>query len=129
MGEFLKIYDSTTPVFQVSGNTVASGSTDLLGIFVPSAGYPDVTGSMNITGNLGVSGTVITPNVTATTITAGSDIIIGNGRYIGSTSDTDAIQIESDGDVYYKGSRIGEARGVKREWVAGFFFFFFMDII
>jgi len=97
--EFLKIYDSTTPVFQVSGSTVASGSTDLLGIFVPSAGYPDVTGSMNITGNLGVSGTVITPNVTATTITAGSDIIIGNGRYIGSTSDTDAIQIESDGDV------------------------------
>ena len=97
--EFLKIYDSTAPVFQVSGSTVASGSTDLLGIFVPSAGYPDVTGSMNITGNLGVSGTVITPNVTATTITAGSDIIIGNGRYIGSTSDTDAIQIESDGDV------------------------------
>ena len=97
--EFLRIYDSTTPVFQVSGSTVASGSTDLLGIFVPSAGYPDVTGSMNITGNLGVSGTVITPNVTATTITAGSDIIIGNGRYIGSTSDTDAIQIESDGDV------------------------------
>ena len=57
--EFLKIYDSTTPVFQVSGNTVASGSTDLLGIFVPSAGYPDVTGSMNITGNLGVSGNTI----------------------------------------------------------------------
>ena len=27
------------------------------------------------------------------------NVIIGNGAYIGSTSDTDAIQIEADGDV------------------------------
>ena len=40
----------------------------------------------------------------------------------------EVIKVESDGDVYHRGSRIGKARNVKPEWTAGFFFFFFMDL-
>ena len=37
-------------------------------------------------------------------------------------------EIEEDGDVYYRGSFIGEGEGIKKEWLAGFFFFFFWDL-
>ena len=38
-------------------------------------------------------------NLTTTGTITAEDILIGNGRYIGSVSDPDAIQIEADGDI------------------------------
>ena len=52
---------------------------------------------------LTLSGAIATPTTITTSglITSGTNIVIADGGYIGSVSDTDAIQIEADGDVVF----------------------------
>ena len=83
-----KVYDTTTPVFQVSGSTVMSGSTDLLDIFASSSvTNQDVYWSANTDGSITNSGnTDIT--TTGNVISANEDVYMFSNRGQGQTDAT-----------------------------------------
>ena len=81
--KFLKVYNSTTPVFQVSGDSVMSGTTDLLDIFASSA----IT-NQDVYWTATTDGTSISPsgsNVTTTVRMSGDTHIKGNLGVTGNT--------------------------------------------
>jgi len=65
-------------------------------------------------------------------IQSDGDIYIGGSKKGEVQSDGDVYiggskkgEVQSDGDVYFGGSKKGECEGVRREWVAAVYFFFF----
>ena len=103
--KLFKVYDGTTPTFQVSGDTVMSGTTDLLDIF-SRVGMSGTVTSVAISGTDGIdvdSGSPITDSGTITLGLSGIDATkIANGsvtntefQYINTLSSNAQTQLDA----------------------------------
>ena len=91
------MFNDASQFIQGSSATVLSlGATDEIDL---TATAIDVNGTMDVSGTLGVTGIA----------TFTDDIIIGDGKTIGSASDVDAMTIASNGQVTFTQTLIGTA--------------------
>ena len=98
---------TTTGIITAGGFTVGSATmaeTDLEQVEDITAGTAAASKALVLDSNRDIA-TIrnITSDgtITGSSLTVTGNIVIGNGAYIGATSDTDAIQIEGDGDVVF----------------------------
>ena len=98
---------TTTGIITAGGFTVGSATmaeTDLEQVEDITAGTAAASKALVLDANRDIA-TIrnITSDgtITGSSLTVTGNIVIGNGAYIGATSDTDAIQIEGDGDVVF----------------------------
>jgi len=90
--------DITSTLIDINGNVEISGT-------LTQTGNATVGGTLGVTGNSTVGGTLGVTGIATFT----DDIIIGDGKTIGSTSDVDAMTIASNGQITLTQTLIGTA--------------------